>query len=253
MSREVALGLSGGASYGSAHLGVLEILEEKGIEVAGIAGASVGALVGVLYAFGEDVGALQETAHDLSWPELTSLTRPDMGLLSTAKLMGWVRKRIGEVDLADSPIPVAVVATDLTRGTPVVFTEGDAALAVGASCAVPGLFKPVRHEGRLLADGGLVNNLPVRLAREMGVGPVVASDLLAPTEHPTPENIFDVVLRAVNLMVGMAPSSERDEADLLITPDTGPYSSADLSKAEELMAAGRKAARRALKEQGWED
>ncbi|MFO7769402.1 MAG: patatin-like phospholipase family protein [bacterium] len=253
MSREAALVLSGGAAYGSAHLGVLEVLEEKDFRVAGIAGASVGALVGVLYAFGEDLGALQETARDLSWPEITSLTRPDMGLLSTTKLMSWVRKRIGEVDLADAPIPVAVVATDLTRGTPVVFTEGDAALAVAASCAVPGLFKPIRHEGLLLVDGGLVNNLPVRLAREMDVGPVVASDLLAPAEHPTPENIFDVVLRAVNLMVGMAPSSERDEADLLITPDTGPYSSADLSRAEELMAAGRKAARRALKEIGWSD
>jgi len=253
VSREITLVLSGGAAYGSAHLGVMEVLEEKGFVVSGVAGASVGSLVGILYAFGENVGALQETARDLSWPDITSLTRPDMGLLSTSKLMGWIRKRIGEVDLADAPIPVTVVATDLTRGTPVVFTRGDAALAVAASCAVPGLFKPVEHEGRLLVDGGLVNNLPVQLAREMDVGPVVASDLLAPAEHPVPENIFDVLLRAVNLMVGMAPSSEREEADLLITPDTGPYSSADLSRADELMAAGRKAARRALKEKGWSE
>lgn len=251
MSRRVALALSGGAAYGAAHLGVLKALEESDIQVAGIAGTSAGALVGTLHAFGVTVDEMVELAEDLSWGDLGRIHRPRMGLLSVQKLQEWVSERIGEKRLEEAPIPLALVATDLGSGEMVVLEEGDAAFAVAASCAIPGLFTPPERAERLLVDGGLVNNLPVRLARDMEVGPVVASDLLAPGDRPMPKNIFEVLIRAVNLVVGGATSRERGLADVLITPDTGDFDSADLSRSQDLLEEGYRAAMEALKERGW--
>ena len=249
--RRIALALSGGAAYGVVHLGALQVLEEENIRVRGIAGASAGALVGVLYAFDVSVAEMRTMAADLSWPDLTRPTRPHLGLLSLQKMQEWIEKRIGTVGLEEAPIRLAVVTTDLAGGEAVIFERGSAAFAVTASCAVPGLFRPLEYKERLLSDGGLVNNLPVTLARRMSVGKVVACDALSAGEHPMPANLFDVVLRSVNLMVSHGAAAEREKADVLITPDTRSYSSADLGHAEELFEAGYRAARQALKKARW--
>ncbi len=246
----IALALSGGAAYGAAHIGVLRALEETGHEVAGLAGTSAGSLVGTLYAFGVGTDELEGLARTISWSDLVQLVPPGLGLLSLNRLRTWLTKRIGEADLTEAPIPVRIVATDLAAGEAVVFSSGPVDLAVAASCAVPGLFRPVEHEDRLLVDGGIVSNLPVRLARGLGVGPVVASDLLSPGPHPTPEHIFDVLIRSMTLMVSLAPTGEREKADLLITPHTHTYNSADLRHSDELIAEGYAAAVRALRSSG---
>ncbi len=251
MKRRIALALSGGSAYGSAHLGVLAVLEDAEIEVAGIAGTSVGALIGALYAYGVPLPELLRLARGVSWTEITRPVRPRLGLLSLGKLREWLRERIGEVDLRDAPIPLRIVATDLAAGEAVVFEEGPADEAVAASCAVPGIFEPLLREGRLLVDGGLVDNLPVRLARSLGVGPVVASDLLAPGSHPMPGNLLEVVLRATNMMVGASSAPQREMADVLVSPQLSAYSTADLTQSVELIRAGRQAARRALQAAGW--
>lgn len=251
MSRRVALALSGGAAYGMAHLGVLEALEEAGIEVAGVAGTSVGSLVGALYAFGVDLDEVREAAEDIDWADLTRPILPRLGLLSLKRLREWLEEHIGEQRIEDAPIPLRIVATDLAAGEGVVLSTGPVDEAVAASCAIPGIFAPLEKEGRLLADGGLVNNLPVRLARSLGVGPVVASDLLAPGTHPMPSNLLEVVVRSTNLMVGMASARDREEADLLIAPRLSEYNSADLSHAGAMIQEGLRSARRALKAAGW--
>jgi NTE family protein len=253
MKRRVALALSGGAAYGMAHLGVIGALEEAGIEVAGIAGTSVGSLVGALYAFGADMDEVRAAAEDIDWSDITRPILPRLGLLSLNRLREWLRGQIGERDISESPVPLRIVATDLAAGEGVVFARGPVDEAVAASCAIPGIFAPVEKDGRLLVDGGLVNNLPVRLARSLGVGPVVASDLLAPGSHPMPSNLLEVVIRSTNLVVGMASAREREEADLLIAPRLGDFNSADLSNSAELVREGARAGRRALKAAGWTD
>jgi len=247
---QIALALSGGAAYGAAHIGVLQALEEEGCEIAGLSGTSAGSLVGTLYALGVGTDELEELARQISWTDLVRLAPPGLGLLAIDRLRTWMKDRIGPVDLSEAPIPLRIVATDLAAGEAVVFASGPADLAVAASCAIPGLFRPVEHEGRVLVDGGIVNNLPVSLARELGVGPVVASDLLTPGPHPDPDHIFDVMIRSMTLMLS-APSGERRAADLLITPHTHTYNSADLRHSDELIAEGYRAARKALQESGF--
>jgi len=243
----VALALSGGAAYGAAHIGVLRALEETGFEIAGLAGTSAGSLVGTLYAFGVDTDELEDLAREISWPDLVRLVPPGLGLLSLSRLRSWLTERLGEVELTDAPIPLRIVATDLAAGEAVIFSSGPVDLAVAASCAVPGLFRPIEHEGRVLVDGGIVSNLPVSLARGLEVGPVVASDLLTPGSHPTPDHIFDVMIRSMTLMVSLALSGEREKADLLITPHTHTYNSADLRHSDELISEGYSAAMEVLR------
>jgi NTE family protein len=251
MRKDVTLALAGGAAYGIAHVGVLEVLEKHGFEIEGISGTSVGALVATLYAFGRSPAEMAERATDLSWPDITRPTLPRLGLLSMKRLREAVQSTIGEVDLADAPIPVRLVSTDLQSGEAYVFEKGPADLAVVASCSIPGLVEPVEWQDRLLVDGGLVDNLPVERARALGGGPVVAVDFQTSTDHPRPENLLEVLLRSVNIMVGGAASRQRDAADLLITPRVDSWSIADLSSAEEFLDAGRKAAEAALTDAGW--
>lgn len=251
MRRDTVLALAGGAAYGIAHIGVLEALEEAGFRVSGIAGTSVGALVGTLYAFGQSVPELKEQARRVRWPALTRPSLPHLGLLSMRPLRAAVRDAIGDVDLRDAPIPLRLVATDLATGAPFIFSEGPADLAVLASCSIPGLIQPVKWKERLLVDGGLVDNLPVELARQLGGGPVIAVDFQASRTHPDPENILEVILRSVDIMINLTSRRERAAADLSITPEVGAFAIADLSKADELLEAGYFAARMALEAAGW--
>jgi NTE family protein len=246
MKRDIALTLSGGAAWGIAHVGVLRAIEEADLHVAGVSGTSVGALIGTLYAFGTPVPELEERARNVNWPRLTRPSLRHLGILSMQRLRESIREWIGAVDLDSAPIPLRLMATDLSTGEGVALSTGPADAAIVASCSIPGLIQPVEWEGRLLADGGLVNNLPVGLARELNVGPVVASDVHMPGPYPLPENIFDVILRSLSIMVEHAPAHERGSADVLISPDVSEFGIADLSKREELLQAGYDAARQAL-------
>jgi len=251
MRRDITLALAGGSAYGIAHVGVLEVLEEEGFEITGIAGTSVGALVGTLYAFGTSTGELSEMASDISWPDITRPAIPHLGLFSMKRLRKAVRRIVGRVDLSEARIPLRLVTTDLATGSPYVFSGGPADVAVLASCSIPGLVEPVEWEGRLLVDGGLVDNLPVELARSLGGGPVVAVDFTTSEQHPVPQNVLEVLLRSVDIMVSRSASRQRSAADLLITPELSAWGIADLSRADEFLAAGREAARQALSEAGW--
>ena len=178
--KRVGLALGSGGARGWAHLGVLQALREKGIEVDVVAGTSMGAVVGAFLAAGRE-NVLRELAQDLDWKRLrpffweVSLSRS--GLTDGRKLLEEFRKMLGLREFRELDLPFRAVATDLHTGGEVVLSSGNLLQAVRASISMPGLFSPVPVGKRFLLDGGLVNPVPVSVARAMGAQTVVAVDV----------------------------------------------------------------------------
>lgn len=178
--KRVGLALGSGGARGWAHLGVLQALREKGIAVEYVAGTSMGAVVGAfLAARREEV--LRELAQNLDWKRLrpffweVSLSRS--GLTDGRKLLEEFRTMLGLREFRELELPFRAVATDLDTGGEAVLGSGNLLQAVRASISIPGLFSPVQIGKRLLVDGGLVNPVPVSVAREMGAHVVIAVDV----------------------------------------------------------------------------
>ena len=175
----VALVLGGGAARGWAHIGVIHALAERGIEPDMVVGTSVGAVVGGAFASGR-LTAFSDWVSTLRRRDILRLLDARIsggGLLSGAVLMGAIEKVVGDTDIAGLAIPFACVATELGSGREIWLREGQLMAACRASISLPGLFAPVPRNGAFVVDGGLVNPVPVSLARAMGADIVIAVDL----------------------------------------------------------------------------
>jgi NTE family protein len=257
--KRVGLVMGGGAARGVSHVGVLEALEENGIYPAVIAGTSVGALVGGLYAAGVSSLRLAALVREIKWLDLVSVRLPSvnwtdpartipMGLVDLDKMMEWIDQILGgPVEIQQLNLPFAAVATDLLTGEVVVMNEGSLSEAIRASCSVPGVFTPYHRNGRLLVDGVVVNNLPVSVAQDLGADYVIAVDLLPLTgdKEVEPRNVVELSMTAL-FMLARATQIEQDLADILIVPAIKHINLADLSSGEALLEAGRRAAEDAL-------
>jgi NTE family protein len=259
LPQRVGLVLGGGAARGIAHVGVLQALEENGIYPAVIAGTSVGAMVGGLYAAGVSSMRLATIVRDLKWLDLVSVRLPavnwsdpartiPMGMVDLDKLMEWIDQVVGSpVTIQQLNLPFAAVATDLLSGEIVVMNEGSLAEAIRASCSVPGVFTPYHRNGRLLVDGVVVNNLPVSVAQDLGADYVIAVDLLPllGDAQAEPRNVVELSMTAL-FMLARATQIEQELADILIVPEITHVNLADLSAGEVLLEAGRRAAEEAM-------
>jgi NTE family protein len=185
----VGLALSSGAAKGFAHIGVIQVLEENGIEVDVIAGSSMGAYVGALWAHGCDGRELEKLARDLEtrwalWTLVDLTLLPHRGLLRGNAVKKRLMQSISHEHFADLLRPLRVVAANLATLERVVFSSGEVATAVHASSAVPGICVPITIDGETYTDGGIVDPLPVDVLREMGVARVIAVNVI-----PTPDRI----------------------------------------------------------------
>src|SRR5690606_4852181 len=278
----VGLVLSGGAARGLAHIGVLKALEEQGVRIDAIAGTSMGAIVGGLYAAGYTVNELERLALELDWQQVLSDSPPreripfrrkqdDRDFLIKQKLSfrddGSLGLPLGVIqgqnlalllesllvhrsdtrDFNRLPIPFRAVATDVVSGEQVVIGAGHLPQVMRASMSIPAVFAPVEVDGRLLVDGGMVNNVPIDVARQMGVDRVIVVDLgmpLKPAEQL--HTVIDVMNQSINLM--MRKNSEAqlqtlDEGDILIQPPLAGYGVADFNRGEQMLDAGYRATR----------
>ena len=142
--KSVGLALGGGGSLGAAHVGVLRALTEFNITVSAVAGTSIGAFAAALFAFGCSVQDMETIARDLQWFHVAGLRLSKLGLLNHAKLGAVLKRQVGDARIEDSPIPLALVTTDIASGERVVLREGSVSQAVLASSAVPAIFQPVK-------------------------------------------------------------------------------------------------------------
>jgi len=176
---KVGLALGSGSARGWAHIGVIQALAEAGIQIDFVAGTSIGAVVGAVYASG-NIEALKDVVLQFDWKQIASfldVVFPKSGLIDGNKIAGFVRSHVEKKNIEDLPIPFCAVSTDLATGNDVVIREGDIIEAVRASISVPGIFTLVRTDDMTLVDGGLVNPVPVSVVREMGANFVIAVDL----------------------------------------------------------------------------
>lgn len=242
----IGLALGGGAVLGAAHIGVLQAVDETDLTVTHLAGTSMGALVGSLYAFGLSGKEIEAFAEDLRWPDLTRLAPSKLGLLSMARLEGFLRRHLGDVRMEDAHIPLALVATDISTGEKVVLTEGELATAASASACVPGLFIPVERDGHLLVDGGLLENLPVSPLRKWGVERVLAVDVHMGRRFHRPGNLAEVLANALDIALANAAQEQARAADLVITPDTTSWSRSQMQDIPALVREGYRATKERL-------
>jgi NTE family protein len=239
--KRVGLALGGGVVRGFAHVGVLMALEEAGIRADVVTGTSVGSIVGAFVAAGYDAHATAEIAKHLSWRGMARLAWPGRGgWVSFYKLEQFVRGQLHDATFADLRLPFAAVATDLVTGGPVVLTEGSVARAVHASSAVPGIVCPVEIDGKLLSDGGVSDNLPVRTTRALGAEYVIACNILgrywSKASNPLTRGVA-AIENAIRWAGGGLLLT-----DCLIEPDISDVAYQSFSKIDYMISQGRRAA-----------
>lgn len=241
---QVGLALGGGGARGIAHIGVLAELEAENIPVHLIAGTSAGSIIGALYAAGLTPDQMFDLAKRTTWRDLIHVTLPRVGLVNADPMQALLNGLLGQRSIENLPLPFAAVACDLMTGKEVIITKGNIALAVRASCSIPGIFVPVPHGDHLLVDGGLVNGVPVSVVRRMGAQVTIAVRLNqggTPAQHP--HTIFGILAQAAEIM---QRSQQMMEPDILISPDIVNQSMADLHRAQSAYSAGRMATRAAM-------
>src|SRR5213082_3238352 len=243
----IGLTLGGGFARGFAHLGVLKVLQKYNIRVSHIAGSSVGSILGAAYASGAPLERIIETCRTLRFRDIARWRVSRLGLASNQRLENLIERVFDSRHFEDLRIPLAVVATDLTSGEPVVFTQGNLVDAIRASCAFPGLFEPVQIGTRCLADGCLVAPVPTRAARDLGAAAVIGISVGMQDGHRgAPTNIFQVVSRAVNAAQKHQLEIWERDADLVLRPDVQSLAWDDFDRADEAIAAGAAATLSAL-------
>lgn len=244
----LGLALGGGAARGFAHVGVIQVLEQSGIRPDLVVGTSAGSLVAALYASGLDGAALERAALSMDEATLTDWMLPlvNRGLLRGDALARYVRQAVGGRLLQDMSPPLGVLATDLASGQGVLFRRGDAAQAVRASSAVPGVFAPVAIAGREYVDGGLIAPVPVSQARAMGAEVVLAVDISADPQGNNASGLLGLLLQTTAIMGQSINRFELASAEVVLRPALSGVGSADFASRQRSIAAGRAAMQAAL-------
>lgn len=243
---KIGLALGGGAARGFAHIGVIKMLESQGIVADYVVGTSAGAVVGSLYAAGNDAFAMQKLAQQLDENLFADWSLGGRGFLKGEALQDFINQHLQRRTLEKLKKPFAVVATDLNSGERVVFRTGDAGLAVRASAAVPGVFQPTQFGGRSYVDGGLSSPVPVQAAREMGADFVIAVDISARPEGQPVDSLTAILWQTTTIMGGVIAANEVKGADIVIRPRLPYVKSWDFTARHDAMLEGERAALAAL-------
>ena len=235
--------LSGGGARGLAHIGVLEVLEAEGFDAQVVAGTSMGAVVGALYAMGKNPGEILEISRSTPWLRLLDLV-PRPGLISQRGLRDFLARHLPK-RFDQLGRKLVVTAVDMEAGKLAYFSEGDLPGAVLASAAYPGLVAPVGYEGRTYVDGGVLDNLPVDAARFLRAKYVLAVDVTPEMNLPgVPRSSIGQVRRSIDIMQNHLTAARRSlyPPELYIRPDLSGIGIEQFGRIEEIVEAGRKAA-----------
>lgn len=285
---KIGLVLAGGGALGMAHVGVLKVLEEQRIPIAYVAGTSMGSIVGAAYATGQTVPEMESVLKESNWDDIFSdgVARDELpyrtksgynreiygdtkislengrlvtpfGVVQGQRLLPVLQRLYSNApaspaDFNKFRIPLRVVAADIETGEAVVVSKGDLPTAVRASMSVPGVFAPVEMNGRLLVDGGVVNNLPMDVVRKMGATRLIVVELNADLKKKDElQNPLATAGQIISLLLAQNSAIQKatlTRKDILIEPDLKGYSAVDFGKAKELIQLGEDAARRVLPE-----
>jgi NTE family protein len=243
----IGLALGGGFARGIAHVGVLRAFERNGIPIDYIGGVSAGAIIAAAYASGTSLDEIEATASRMNFKDVARWTLSMMGFAASERMEIFLHQLLKVYTFEQMKTPLAIVASDLSTGEPVVFNRvGDVCLPVRASCSYPGLFKPVQHKGKFLVDGGVTMELPARPLRDMGATHVISVVLPAPEVAPDPANMMAVVNRCFQILQRRVEAEWRAISDIVLAPEVFAHSWDGFRGASRLVQAGEQAAEAAM-------
>jgi NTE family protein len=243
MSRKkIGLALSGGGARGFAHIGVLKALADNEIPIDMIAGTSAGAIIGGAFASGMNVTDILGMAKRIGWTNMTRPSLTPLGLLSNAPMGNFIEREFPVTRFEEMPIPFAAIACDFESGEEVVLKDaGPLAFAIQASCAVPGVFAPMKEkDGKLLVDGGVVSPMPTDAVLQMGADVVIAVDLMAcgATFRTRPRTAFGMMFQSAMMLLRAASRNQHYRADMIISPQIAHLRPNQINKRDEFIVLG---------------
>ena len=246
---KLALVLSGGAGRGIGHIGAIKAFQKHGIEFDMVIGTSAGSLVGACYASGISGIEMEEVVNRLKISDITG-KKPFFLPSSTSALEETVSKILGgEKVFSELKKPFVAVATNLRTGKEVRIGSGSVARAVASSCAVPAYFKPVKWDDKVLVDGGLVNSVPIDVARNMGADYVIAVDVNATRGDGTEKlKLGSIISSTIGIMLKKNAKSYLEFADFCIFPKLKEYKSTRLDNAQAMIDEGERATEEHIQE-----
>ncbi len=257
MSKKIGLALGSGGARGVAHLGVLKALEEEGIRPDYITGCSMGSVVGAGYAKGLSVDEMFGMVKDLKAIKLIDLTAIPITRLALTrgnKMRQMLLSKLGDTEFSDLKIPFRCIASDLYSGRLVTISEGKVATAVAASSSIPTVFPPVRLNGKLLIDGGVLCRVPTQQCKAMGADAVIAVDVLDNTKESVKSvnNIVSMIMRTFDMMDYNQTELQKrvygTEKEAWIVPEMKGISQYSVKNFDETFAAGYETAKARMPE-----
>jgi len=243
---KIAWVLGGGVARGIAHIGVLKVLKREKIPVDMVVGTSIGALIGAAFCADIKSSVLEKKVQKISWKNLFDIGIPQLGLMEGRKLEKLIREIIGERHFKDLNIPLAIVTTDINNGVEVVHRKGLLWPVIKASCAIPGLFNPVKLDKKLLVDGGVLHNIPAKIAHDLGADKIIAVDVDYAIRKGGLNNLFGIFIQAWHLR-GKELSRYQDlHAEVLIKVNLPGVSPIDFHQGKKCIQQGELAAEKKI-------
>lgn len=242
---KIILVLGGGGARGFAHIGVLKVLKEANVPIDMVVGTSMGAIIGSLYCSGVDLEEIEKIAEYIKWKDISNLNSVSLlkmlvseKLLSTKKIENYIDKMIGEKYFFQLNIPFVCVATDMITGEKIIFKEGKVAMAARASATIPGLFEPVQYRQRFLVDGGLVENIPVSVAKLFNPDIIITVAVSADITKNSFDKVIVSLFQAIYIQGQQSDRKNLNMSDIVIAPRVNDISAIELNRAIECIEAG---------------
>ncbi len=260
--RRIGIALSGGAARGLSHIGVLQVLEDAGVEIDAVSGCSMGAIIGAIYSTGLDLKEMESFITSTDWRNfliISFLSLSRSGIVNDRKVDEVLKKFLGDKTFADCKKDFCCVAVDILNNKKVIFKSGSLKEAVRASMAVPGVFSPVYQQNAMLVDGGVMEPLPTDALKSLDVNFTIASSIIFESAKPeyadydtktsTNKNfenkklsIHTILDKSMSMMHTQMVKSYLLDAQIIIEPKIGDYGFFDFSKGKDIIESGRKAA-----------
>ncbi len=235
---KIGIAFGGGGARGFSHLGAIKAFEEFGIKFDYVAGTSAGSLIGAFYSAGYSFKEMYDVAKSVRMKDIKTNHVPFV----PSKLDGLgdiIKKELGDINIEDLEIPFSAVAVDLISTKEVVISKGNLAKAVMGSCAVPGVFQPVEHEGMLLADGGLQNTIPADIPRHYGCDYIVSIDVNKSRTYGTKSSkLTDVIMCSIRILMKSNAVRGYVYSDIVVAPETKRFKSTSTDGMEDMIEEG---------------